>query len=168
MLDQASWAKDGSSDKVKLDDRHVSALQKQIAGPPLKISGSAYKLTRLRALHHGTCLLASPNLGSIHDFLTSPAKDFIKARGVDSVRSPIGNLSAGDKQFKSAFEESVIAEFRDLHGLQKSNINPLQIEAQQRDTKFHSNQGVVFGILKNIHNDWHDIEKGQAEMKVRL
>ncbi|KAF4430185.1 putative lipoate-protein ligase A [Colletotrichum fructicola] len=51
-----------------------------------KISGSAYKLTRLRSLHHGTCLLSSPNLPRIGSFLRSPAEPFIKARGVESSR----------------------------------------------------------------------------------
>ncbi len=166
VLDQGSWDKVAPTDKVDLEDTHTSAFQKQNAGPPLKISGSAYKLIRLRALHHGTCLLASPNLSLIHSYLTSPAKDFIKARGVDSVRSHIGNLSAGNSQFKSAFEEAVITEFRDMHGLLENNISPAKIEALTGRMKFHANQGMVFGILKNVNEDWNDIGKGLAELKV--
>src|SRR5438034_4462653 len=60
----------------------------------LKISGSAYKLTRFRALHHGTCLVNSPNLNEINAFLRSPARPYIKAKGVESVRSPVGNVSS--------------------------------------------------------------------------
>ncbi|KAH0538126.1 hypothetical protein GP486_008798, partial [Trichoglossum hirsutum] len=60
-------------------------------GPPRKISGSAYKLTPRRALHHGTCLLASPDLHDIPRYLRSPAKPYIKARGVESVSSPVAN-----------------------------------------------------------------------------
>ena len=61
-------------------------------GIPLKVSGSAYKLTRNRSLHHGTCLLNSPNLRELSKYLNSPFRPFINAKGVDSVRSPVSNL----------------------------------------------------------------------------
>ncbi|KAJ3950002.1 uncharacterized protein N0V96_001137 [Colletotrichum fioriniae] len=78
-----------------------------------KISGSAYKLTRLRSLHHGTCLLSSPNLPRIGSFLRSPAEPFIKARGVESVRSRIRNVGIADT---STFEDAVIDEFGKMYG----------------------------------------------------
>lgn len=77
-----------------------------------KISGSAYKLTRLRSLHHGTCLLQSPNLGSISGLLRSPAEGLIKARGVDSVRSPVRNVQLNIDDFKNA----VVDEFGLMYG----------------------------------------------------
>ncbi|OHF02334.1 lipoyltransferase [Colletotrichum orchidophilum] len=78
-----------------------------------KISGSAYKLTRLRSLHHGTCLLSSPNLPRIGNFLRSPAEPFIKARGVESVRSRIRNVGITDT---SKFEDAVVSEFGKMYG----------------------------------------------------
>lgn len=72
---------------------------------PLKVSGSAYKLTRTRALHHGTCLLSSPNLNIIPDYLHSPARPYIKARGVESVSSPVGNIGTEIEAFKSSVQE---------------------------------------------------------------
>lgn len=83
-----------------------------LAPKPLKISGSAYKLTRLRSLHHGTCLLSSPNIGTISQYLRSPAKPYILARGVDSVSSPITNVNVSN----TAFENAVVAEFGNLYG----------------------------------------------------
>ncbi|KAI5456551.1 hypothetical protein BGZ63DRAFT_395754 [Mariannaea sp. PMI_226] len=77
-----------------------------------KISGSAYKLTRLRSLHHGTCLLRSPNLTSISGMLRSPAEGFIKTRGVDSVRSPVRNVDVDS----DAFKEAVVEEFGRMYG----------------------------------------------------
>ncbi|KAF5508238.1 putative lipoate-protein ligase A [Colletotrichum fructicola] len=77
-----------------------------------KISGSAYKLTRLRSLHHGTCLLSSPNLPRIGSFLRSPAEPFIKARGVESVRSRIRNVGVDDTR---KFEEAVVEEFGKMY-----------------------------------------------------
>ncbi|KAK4496454.1 hypothetical protein PRZ48_012434 [Zasmidium cellare] len=71
---------------------------------PLKVSGSAYKLTRNRALHHGTCLLSSPNLNIIPDYLHSPAKPFITARGVESVSSPVGNILLSNADFINAVQ----------------------------------------------------------------
>lgn len=87
---------------IVIDDGDVS---------PFKVSGSAYKVTRLRALHHGTCLLRSPNLARISGLLRSPAESFIKARGVESVRSRVANLDLGNEEFEAA----VVDQFRCMH-----------------------------------------------------
>lgn len=84
------------------------------AGPrPLKVSGSAYKLTRNRALHHGTCLLSSPNLNVIPHYLHSPARPFIKARGVESVSSPVGNINLSNEDLCAAVRK----QFADMYGV---------------------------------------------------
>lgn len=98
--------------EAKVNCRHDIVLDGEYkcadnATKPLKISGSAYKLTRLRSLHHGTCLLSSPNLGTIGKYLRSPAKPFIKARGVESVSSPITNVNVSNE----SFERAVAGEF---------------------------------------------------------
>ncbi|KAH6848166.1 hypothetical protein B0I37DRAFT_415840 [Chaetomium sp. MPI-CAGE-AT-0009] len=81
-------------------------------GGTFKVSGSAYKLTRTRSLHHGTCLLRSENLGRVSRLLRSPAEGFVKARGVESVRSPIRNVGVGGEEFVDA----VVGEFRKMYG----------------------------------------------------
>lgn len=78
---------------------------------PLKVSGSAYKLTRLRALHHATTLLSSPNLHIIPQYLRSPAKKVIQAKGVESVSSPVGNIGLEVAQFQQRLQE----EFADMY-----------------------------------------------------
>lgn len=78
----------------------------------IKVSGSAYKLTRRRALHHGTCLLCSPNLAVIPKYLRSPAAPFIKAKGVESVSSPVGNIGLDTEVFK----EAVLEAFSSMYG----------------------------------------------------
>lgn len=78
----------------------------------LKVSGSAYKLTRQRALHHGTALLNSPNLNVIPHYLRSPAKGSITGRGVESVSSPVGNILLDNDDFI----EEVQSEFRNIYG----------------------------------------------------
>lgn len=88
------------------EDRHHGS-----AGT-FKISGSAYKLTRLRSLHHGTCLLGSPNLAHIGRLLRSPAEPYVKARGVESVRSRICNVGVPTVDFMDA----VRREFAAMYG----------------------------------------------------
>lgn len=107
---------------ARVNERHDIVLDREgrdhgggDAPPPVetfKISGSAYKLTRLRSLHHGTCLLNSPNLTDIGRLLRSPAEPFVKARGVESVRSRICNVGvpAGD------FMDAVRREFGAMYG----------------------------------------------------
>jgi len=102
-------------DRARVNERHDIVMDRIGAGHedprPLKVSGSAYKLTRLRSLHHGTCLLSSENLGIISQVLWSPSKRYIKARGVDSVRSPVANVNVDQHDF----EEAVVAEFNELY-----------------------------------------------------
>ncbi|KAI1007417.1 hypothetical protein K3495_g801 [Podosphaera aphanis] len=115
--------KDLGADRVRVNNRHDIVLdtvdgtkESEIS---LKVSGSAYKLTRKRSLHHGTCLLCSPHLKLISKFLDSPAKPFIKTRGVDSVRSRITNLGFTNEDFQKA----VIQQFCSMY----SFIEPIAV-----------------------------------------
>lgn len=95
---------------VRVNERHDIVLE-NADSTPLKVSGSAYKLARGRALHHGTALCQSQNLDVIPQFLRSPAKSYITARGVDSVRSPITNLGIDAQKFCTGVE----AAFREMY-----------------------------------------------------
>ena len=99
---------------TRVNERHdiVMDVQPENGVGTFKISGSAYKLTRTRSLHHGTCLLQSPNLKNISSMLRSPAEPFIKARGVDSVRSPVRNVGLTIP----AFEDAARQEFQLMYG----------------------------------------------------
>ena len=122
-------------------DTHTTPYQSS-SSRPLKVSGSAYKLTRARALHHGTCLLSSPNLNVIPHYLHSPAKGFITAKGVESVSSPVGNILLANERF----ETSVRKYFAEMYGEPEG--------------------GVV-----EVGEDWADVEgvrKGIEELKVRF
>jgi lipoate-protein ligase A len=139
VLDQGQKQTTGSSDPA---DTHATPYQSPSSPRPLKVSGSAYKLTRQRALHHGTCLLSSPNLNVIPHYLHSPAKNFITAKGVESVSSPVGNILLGNV----AFEASVREHFAEMYGEPEG--------------------GVV-----EVGEDWADVEgvrKGMEELKVSL
>jgi lipoate-protein ligase A len=93
------------AENARVNERHdivVDEEDKDAIPKPYKVSGSAYKITRLRSLHHGTCLLSSPNLESISKYLRAPGKPFIKARGVDSVSSPVTNVGISNSKFMKA------------------------------------------------------------------
>ncbi|TKA73098.1 hypothetical protein B0A55_04836 [Friedmanniomyces simplex] len=120
VLDQGERSLDSD-----LDDTHVTPYTGKPADgdrKPLKVSGSAYKLTRQRALHHGTCLLSSPNLNIIPDYLHSPAKPYITARGVESVSSPVGNILLSNERFI----EAVRLNFAEMYGASR-NVQHVQV-----------------------------------------
>lgn len=110
-------------DRARVNQRHDIVLDEGgihkmvctdklgMSSDPLKVSGSAYKLARNRALHHGTALLNSPNLDRISSYLHSPARSFITAKGVESVRSPVSNIGISNQ----SFEKAVLSEFSALY-----------------------------------------------------
>ncbi|KAF2127228.1 hypothetical protein P153DRAFT_358846 [Dothidotthia symphoricarpi CBS 119687] len=99
-----------------LEDTHRTpyTLDEGVPPRPLKVSGSAYKLTRQRALHHATTLLSSPNLRIISQYLRSPAKNSIQAKGVESVSSPISNIGLDVKAFQKRLREEFAHMYADL------------------------------------------------------
>lgn len=123
--------------------------------PPgtFKVSGSAYKLTRLRSLHHGTCLLSSPNLAGVGALLRSPAEPFIKARGVESVRSPIRNVGLTAEAFMAA----VAGEFARMYGPPDLELS---IGAEDREGAVGSGDGGGF--------EHEEIQKGYREITVGI
>jgi lipoate-protein ligase A len=106
---------------VRVNDRNDIVMDDPQKGV-LKISGSAFKLTKGRALHHGTLLFSSPNIKGIGEFLRSPAREFISAKGVESVRSPVGNLfdlllnERYKTMLRSHLETGIAEEFRKMYG----------------------------------------------------
>ena len=123
---------------------------------PLKISGSAYKLTRLRALHHGTCLLSSPNLNTIALYLHSPAKPFIVARGVESVSSPVANVGISNE----AFKDSVVAQFASLYRLRNGFSASLNSSPERS-----GDDVMIGGVVGEAHACMPEIAKGMRELK---
>lgn len=106
----------GVAGAVRVNERHDIVMDggDDVDGKAgvFKVSGSAYKLTRTRSLHHGTCLLGSAYLARVSALLRSPAAGFVKARGVESVRSAIRNVGVGG----AAFAGAVVDEFRRMYG----------------------------------------------------
>ena len=101
-------------------DTHTTPWQHD-AEKTVKVSGSAYKLTRGRALHHGTALLNSPNLKSIHNILTAPGRAFIDSKGVASVSSPVANIGLANGEFVKAVQDEFCSMYH-LDGIGPENV----------------------------------------------
>ncbi|KAI9716024.1 MAG: hypothetical protein M1812_005658 [Candelaria pacifica] len=152
VLDQGS----PQTSSRKLNAHETVFTTSTVSGPrPVKISGSAYKLTRLRSLHHGTCLLSSPNLNVIPHYLHSPAKPYIKARGVDSVSSPVGNVGVENL----AFERSVVDQFAIMYGLEDGLHG-----AAMKSPIVQDRAGWVAGVVDDTQSDIPEISKGLMEL----
>jgi lipoate-protein ligase A len=136
-----------------------------------KISGSAFKLTRHRALHHGTCLLDSPNIHDLGRYLRSSARGYIQAKGVESVRSPVGNVSAAfaDSFFSmQGVIESVIEEFARLYEVHPDAVRRAQ-RAHANDPEIFAGDGWVAGTVSEVQGEQEpDISKGIAELRVSI
>ncbi|KAI0014939.1 hypothetical protein F4780DRAFT_784623 [Xylariomycetidae sp. FL0641] len=103
-----------------------------------KVSGSAYKLTRTRSLHHGTCLLRSRHLAALGALLRSPAAPFIRARGVESVRSPVRNVGVpGD-----AFRAAVVREFAAMYDEEEAGRNVVVLDGPEEALPAEVREGV--------------------------
>ncbi|KAI9731761.1 MAG: Biotin/lipoate A/B protein ligase [Cirrosporium novae-zelandiae] len=139
---------------------------------PLKISGSAYKIIQRpshRSLHHGTCLLASPNLDILHDLLHSPARGYIEARGVESVKSPVGNvaMALGSNKVSSLVEDAahqIITEFTKMHdcGINRETLELFWSPTSQETVLTGFSCAVAF--IGEPHKELPKIHNGFTEL----
>ncbi|KAL5337021.1 hypothetical protein BJX70DRAFT_389551 [Aspergillus crustosus] len=153
---------------TSVNDRHdivMSIGEEQ----PRKVSGSAFKLTRYRALHHGTCLLDSPNINDLGSFLRSPARDFIKAKGVESVRSPVANVSSALGDAPAPFSSqvvisSVMEEFAKLYQTEPDAVRRAQ-RAHASDPELYAGDNWIVGAVGDSEADVVlEIKKGVSEL----
>lgn len=137
------------------------------AQPWLKVSGSAYKLTKGRALHHGTLLFSSPNLHNISSFLRSPGRDHIEAKGVESVRSKVGNLAwtpdvEKRAQIRQLITDAIVAEFRSMYDhdadeenqIEKGDQYTREISLSEADCTEQANPEVAAGVAELRTPEW--------------
>ncbi|KAK4175305.1 putative Lipoate-protein ligase A, partial [Triangularia setosa] len=136
---------------VKVNERHdiVQDVQDaeglELTPSTFKISGSAYKLTGKRALHHGTLLLNS-NLNDISGLLRSPAAPYIAAQGVESVRSPVCNVGV---EKNTDFYDAVIDQFKTMY----PDGRPAEvIEVEKQEALEHDN--IWKGLQELLSPKW--------------
>ncbi|CAK7197981.1 hypothetical protein SEUCBS139899_000635 [Sporothrix eucalyptigena] len=128
-----------------------------------KISGSAYKLTSRRAMHHGTCLLGA-DLAAVSGLLRAPpAAPYLKARGVASVRSPVRNVTLSDKDETAHdphdhFGTAVAAEFESMYGPAASNttidVDSLAAHMDSTEGGFAFDPKLAKGYAELMTADW--------------
>ncbi|KAJ5477176.1 hypothetical protein N7539_007320 [Penicillium diatomitis] len=159
---------------TSVNERHDIVMKSPATGPASdepkfrKVSGSAFKLTRHRALHHGTCLLDSPNIYDLGRFLRSPARGYIQARGVDSVRSPVGNVSSAlaDSYFSmQTVMDNIVEEFASLYQVHADVVRRAR-RALAGEPDLYAGNSWVMGTVSDAHGEQEpDIRKGIAELR---
>lgn len=146
-----------SFDPVKVNERNDIVMLRDSEW--LKISGSAFKLTRGRALHHGTLLYSSPNLLQISTWLRSPGRGSIHAKGVESVRSKIGNLMwlkdlPKREMLRKAIIEAIVDEFWSMYGEGPFPDSSVELVVGDDECRAEVNPSVSKGIREIMTRDW--------------
>ncbi|KAL8681684.1 MAG: hypothetical protein Q9186_002201 [Xanthomendoza sp. 1 TL-2023] len=135
---------------------------------PRKVSGSAGKASGKRALHHGTCLLASPNLSSISEYLRSPAAPFLKGKGSESVRSPVDNIisqaSTTTRLATVALQHHIVEAFAQMYGLDMTSI-VLPKDMDSGNTDLKEDHGCASGIVDATLLEIPEIRSGHSEIQ---
>ncbi|KAH9943166.1 Lipoyltransferase and lipoate-protein ligase [Epithele typhae] len=104
-------------DKIRLILSVTRAVLRSADGRlDIYVSGSAYKIVKDRAYHHGTMLI-STRLDTLGELLRS-GKDTMETRGIASVRSPVCNLQQHGAQVShEEFVNAVVNAFREEYGV---------------------------------------------------
>ncbi|OCT52176.1 hypothetical protein CLCR_08411 [Cladophialophora carrionii] len=149
--------------EVRVNERNDIVMQRPNEAEWLKVSGSAYKLTRGRALHHGTLLYSSPYIHRISDLLRSPGRDFITAHGVESVRSKVGNLAYTASRhmrnnIRKDITEAIVHQFWTMYGtgqLRKPGINEIILSAPASfEDLEEQNPWLAQGVQELVSPSW--------------
>lgn len=110
---------------VKVNDRGDIVTE----ADNLKISGSAYKISKGRSYHHGTMLL-NANLDVLRGVLArDPSLGVIETQSIDLVKSPVTNTHVDLEQFI----DEVIIEFERHFGSEAKVSDELQQAIEQND-----------------------------------
>ena len=175
VLDQGELLEE--TDRPDTDDMHRTMFHPNSReNTPLKVSGSAYKMIRQRCLHHGTCLLASPNLHLISRCLRSPSQPFLKARGVESIRSPISNVNtrSSSPRDNREFEISVIKAFQRLYDIKNKRLPHIlhpQNDGHARndgEVRIGADDEWVTSRVGDEYNSIDEVREGIKELQVSV
>ena len=149
---------------VRVNERNDIVMKREGEAKWLKISGSAFKLIRGRALHHGTLLYSSPYLEKIGSLLRSPGREMIRAKGVESVRSKVGNLhwtsdEGKRNEFKEVIVRGIIKEFLKMYG------DGLEVEVGDEEVQAKENGKISQGVEELKANDWRFLQTPRFEFE---
>ena len=165
------------NERAEVNERFDIVLQPNNLDVPLKISGSAYKLKRDRSLHHGTCLVRSSNLGEISQYLSAPARGFIKSGGVESVRSPVGNVfPEGPERVQDlvkSVRDAIVSAFLEREVPTDSKVqstikNVLETADRAEETVFTSGNDWAAGVVAEDITESEDVGTFMRELQVSI
>lgn len=149
--------------EVRVNDRNDIVMQRPNETEWLKVSGSAFKLTKGRALHHGTLLYSSPYIHRISDLLRSPGQGFITAKGVESVRSKVGNLAytaspQARKSLRADITAFIVRQFWTMYGgdkRQEDGINEIELTGPSSYSELEGqNLQIADGVSELMSPSW--------------
>jgi len=137
----------------------------------MKISGSAYKISGMKAFHHGT-LLINVNMNALQNYL-NPNKLKLQSKGVASVRARVINLQEVNPQIThEALSKAIIEEFfkfyNDSCEIENLDSNFLK-EQKLLDEVYHQYQdwNWRFGETPQFdHNLEHKFEWGLMDVHI--
>jgi lipoate-protein ligase A len=115
--------------------------------------------------------LDSPNINDLGLFLRSPARDYIKAKGVESVRSPVANVSSAMGDAPAPFSvqaviSSVMEEFAQLYQTSPDAVRRAQ-RAHAADPELYAGENWVVGAVGEPEAGVvPEIKKGVDELMV--
>jgi lipoate---protein ligase len=155
-------------DGARVNDRHDIVVEQGDPPATFKISGSAYKLTRQRALHHGT-LLINTDAGLLRNLLKSPAIPFIKARGVESVKSAVTNIQPiippdTNSEAKMLSRLAIIREFANLYKLNLPLPYPNFMKSADKRSSLHVGDEWVMGDIPK--EGWRPVEQPEYNQSI--
>ena len=134
VLDQGMLLPRAVREELAKETQEFHSTFYQTNIPPLKLSGSAFKLVKGRALHHGTCILRieekkANSKSKFEGVFDSPGHGFIDASGVQSVRSSVGALFGDDIEKSSMDDDNVakgiMTEFCKLYSMPEESLSRL-------------------------------------------
>lgn len=111
-----------SAEVSKRGDIHVNGL---------KVSGSAYRISRDRAYHHATLLVRS-DLPRLRALLASPLRPHMEISGTKSVRAEVANISSfgdGDVEIPDIID-AIAARWRRGQSDRVKHISPSKLERE--------------------------------------
>lgn len=129
-----------------------------------KFSGSAYYHHLGRSFHHGT-LLVDADLEKLSRYL-QPSAGKLRAKGVESVRSRVGNLRELSPGLSvDLLKEALARSFRDVYGLPQEELDPAELEgprlseltALRRSWEWNFGQRLPFDLDCQGRFDWGEI-----------
>ncbi|PWN26153.1 hypothetical protein BDZ90DRAFT_233298 [Jaminaea rosea] len=133
---------------VRVVDQAASSGSHESHWAERKISGSAFKILTHRAYHHGTMLLSS-DLSALGSSLRNVKTNAMKSKGVESVKSPVVNLSAA---YPSAAKQGRLDHEKFTRAVVREFWNTYDAESGRDEARGGS-------VLEELGRGWVDVHE---------